>query len=301
MAGHDGGRVGWPGDEAGRTLEQQIAVHREAGWTRIELRTLADRPIHALTRSDLARAAEHLGAANLGVCALASPIGNWERPVSRAFADDLELLDAALTAAVALGTTRIRIMSYPNDGLTTRAWREAVIARLSELTRRAAAVGVTLLLENCAGYAAHDPERMLELLDAVGDPALRVLFDTGNPVVHGADGLHYLRRVLPFVEHIHVKDAKAPTASRPAKLCAPGDGDARVADCVGAALASGFAGCLVAEPEVARVTHRRLTAPDGFLRQSFLAWCENWERLLLSSFPNYTLEGGTLDVVGATV
>ncbi|MCA9084783.1 MAG: sugar phosphate isomerase/epimerase [Planctomycetaceae bacterium] len=51
-------------------------------------------------------------------------------------------------------------------------------------------------------------DRMLEFLDRVNHPQIRINFDTGNIFYYneGLDVYHELQRVLPSVRHVHLKD-----------------------------------------------------------------------------------------------
>lgn len=282
------------GDEAGRTLGQQIAVHRELGWTRIELRTVDGVPVQSMGVRAIRETAARVADAGLRVPVVASSIGSWSRPVTCRFADELAELRSALSTARALSAPFVRVMAYPNDGLPKAQWRAEVVRRMSELARRAEHAGVVLLLENCAGWAAHDADRALELLLETGSPALRLLFDLGNPIAYDYDGLRFLDRVLEYVEHIHVKDAVPEAMNGGTRFTAPGQGDARVGDCLRLAVARGYEGCLSIEPEIAHVFHLGRSAPDDVLRETYIGYAQRFEALLLEVFPGSRVDAGEL-------
>ena len=251
-------------DEAAHDLATQVEVLTELGWTAIELRTIDRLAVAELTDGQFAAAAEVLADRGLRVICLASRIGNWSRPVTSDFEQDLAELDVLARRARSIGTRYLRIMSYPNDGLSDPDWRTAVATRITALTRGAEAGGVTLLHENCSGWAGTSAERMLELLDEVASPALKLLFDTGNGVAHGYDGVDLLGDIVGHVEHVHVKDADADG------FTIPGEGAARVADCVKLLRANGYRGAFSLEPHLAVRPHE----PGGLAADavpSFLA------------------------------
>ncbi|MFJ6673504.1 sugar phosphate isomerase/epimerase family protein [Actinosynnema sp. NPDC091369] len=237
-------------DEAAPDLAGQLAVLAELGWSHVELRTVDGRAVADLDDDEFAVVAEELAARGVRAVCLASRIGGWARPISTPFEDDLAELDVLLRRCAALGARFVRIMSYPNAGLSERRWRDRVITRVSMLAELAEAADVVLLHENCSGWAGTSAERALDLLDAVDNPALKLLFDTGNGVAHGYDGYAMLREVVVHVEHVHVKDA---TGDR---FVPPGTGDARVADCVELLRAHGYRGAWSLEPHVGLVPHR---------------------------------------------
>ena len=236
-------------DEAAHDLATQIEVLTELGWSAIELRTVDRLAVADLTDDRFAAAATALADNGVRVTCLDSRIGNWARPITADFEQDLAELDVLARRAQALGTRYVRIMSYPNDGLSDHEWRAGVITRIKALAHRAEAAGVVLLHENCSGWAGTSAERMLELLDEVASPALKLLFDTGNGVAHGYDGFDLLCEIAGHVEHVHVKDADTHG------FTIPGEGVARVADCVKLLRANGYQGAWSLEPHLALRPH----------------------------------------------
>ncbi|WP_406689877.1 sugar phosphate isomerase/epimerase family protein [Saccharopolyspora sp. ID03-671] len=253
------------GDEAGASLPEQIAAITELGWPGIELRTVDGVALAELDSSRFQRVRRAVEAAGLRVVCLDSRIGNWARPITAPPADDLRELDVLADRCAALGTRYVRIMSYLADGLDEAEWRDRVLERIALLGDRAARHGVVLLHENCSGWAGSDPARMLRLVDA-GGPCLRLLFDVGNGVEHGYDAFEVLQRVLPHVEHVHVKDAVGVPGR--AEYVLPGDGDARVHDCLRLLLDHGYSGALSLEPHLVTRPHEGVAGsdPGPFLR-----------------------------------
>ncbi|MEU5849139.1 sugar phosphate isomerase/epimerase family protein [Saccharopolyspora shandongensis] len=246
------------GDEAAVDLTDQIAAIHELGWSAIELRTVDAIALGDLDTPQFAAMRSAIRAAELDVVCLASRIGNWARPITAPFSDDLRELDVLAEQCAELETQFIRIMSYPNDGLPDTEWRDRALDRVARLTERAAEHGVVLVHENCAGWAGDDADRMLRLVTEVDSPSLRLLFDTGNGIDHSYDAHQLLERILPHVAHVHVKDAVGSPGN--AEYVLPGDGNARVADCLRQLLAAGYRGPLSIEPHLATRPHEGLRA-----------------------------------------
>ena len=57
-----------------------------------------------------------------------------------------------------------------------------VIGNIKKITELAEDNGVVCLHENCLSWGGQSHLHSLRLLDAVDSPALRLVFDTGNPV-----------------------------------------------------------------------------------------------------------------------
>lgn len=265
------------GDEAGAEPRSQISSLTRLGWTAIELRTVHGTAVADLDQRRFDALVDALRASGLRVVGVASRIGGWARPITGSFDDDLRELDALAQRCPALGTRHIRIMSYPNDGLPEPEWEHAVIGRIRLLTRRAEQAGLVLLHENCSGWAAADPARMLRLVEEADSPALRLLFDVGNGVAHGYEAYELLTAIAPHVAHVHVKDAEG-DATAP-RYVLPGAGRARVADCLRLLLRAGYRGAWSIEPHLELRPHEQQTRPCG-AATSFVAAGAALERLV---------------------
>jgi len=274
------GVLGGIGDEAAGDLAGQIAVQLELGWRHLELRTVAGVALADLTAPGRAELVDAVATAGLSVPCLDSRIGGWARSVTTPFDDDLHELDVLAGLAHALGTRYVRVMSYPNDGLSEPDWRAEVLRRFGVLARRAERLGVVLLIENCSGWAGTSAERVAEILDVAASPALRLLFDIGNPVAHGYDGLAYLGELVRWVEHVHVKDALAPGGGADTVFTAPGRGEARLVECIQMLYAKGYGGVLAVEPHVAVQPHLGRRATPAEVRASYVDYCGELVALL---------------------
>jgi sugar phosphate isomerase/epimerase len=278
------------GDEAGAAPEQQISALRALGWSAIELRTVDGAAVADLDDAAFAVLADQLTAAELHVVCLDSRIGNWSRPVTAPFEQDIAELRILAPRCHQLGTRYVRVMSYPNAGLAEPAWREEVVRRMRTLASYAEGQGLVLLHENCAGWAGSRADRMLELLASVDSPALRLLFDTGNGIPYGYDSLRMLREIVGHVEHVHIKDAvpgPVPAGNSGqalgcdgARYTFPGHGAAAVADCLRALLAHDYTGAWSIEPHLALRPHegRDDTAQSG--PATFAAYGRELQRLV---------------------
>jgi sugar phosphate isomerase/epimerase len=246
------------GDEAVPGLDGQLLAVTGLGWDAIELRTVDGHPLSDLDRAGRARLVAAVHAAGVRVVCLDSRIGGWSGTVADPFARDLTELATLVELCGELGTRYVRVMSYPNAGWPRPRWRQEVVDRL----RRPGAAEVTLLHENCAGWAATRADRVLDLLDAAGSPALRLLFDVGNGAAHGYHAPDLLPDLLPFVEHVHVKDAVG--GGEDTAYTLPGDGVVGVRECLRLLRAGGYDGALSIEPHLATRPHEdRWAGADG--------------------------------------
>jgi len=147
------------GDEAGRSLAEQIEAHQKLGWSTIELRNVDDTPLAELSDAVFEQVADTLDRAGLRVVCVDSQIANWARPITGDFTLDLIELDRLEKRCTALNTRYVRVMSYPHDGMDDVEWGAQVRLRMRMLAERAEAAGLVLLHENCAGWAGPTPTR----------------------------------------------------------------------------------------------------------------------------------------------
>ncbi|WFB09482.1 sugar phosphate isomerase/epimerase [Streptomyces sp. LX-29] len=281
------------GDEAGASLDEQITALTTLGWDAIELRTVDGTAVADLDEAAFERVAERLTAARLEVACVDSRIANWARPVTAPFAQDLHELDVLVERCARLGTDRVRVMSYPNDGLPEDRWRAEALARLAALTARAEAAGLVLLHENCAGWAGTRADRMLDLLAHVDSPALRLLFDVGNGVAYGYRAYELLPRLTPYIAHVHIKDAVG--TPEDTRYTLPGHGDCRVPEALRHLLDHGYTGVWSIEPHINVRPHDFLARSGDDVLSAFVDYGRELEKLIggLGGLSGSAAAGGT--------
>ena len=248
-------------DEAGESLDLQIRAHQTLGWSYIEPRNIDGTCITDLSDEDFEAAAGRLKDAGLQIVGFASQIANWARPVDSDFEIDLDELHRAIPRIQQCGAQFIRTMSYPNskeNPLAEDAWRDEVVRRFQTLAKIAADGGVTLVHENCHGWASQGPETQLEFIERVDNPALKLVFDTGNE--HKHDTVKYFRAVREHIVHMHIKawkhtdDGYAPAF--------PDEGDEGTAEILTDLIGSGYDGFLSIEPHMVAVIHLGKSADE---------------------------------------
>lgn len=264
------------GDEAAADLNDQIRIHAELGLAGIELRTVNGRGAHEWTIGEAEDIAAQLANAGLEVPVVDTPVGGWAVTIGSDFNAELAVLRRAAENALIIGCRRLRVMSYPNDGRTEEAWRACVLWRLRELTACARDVGVTLLHENCVGWGARDASSTLDMIREI--TGLRLIFDVGNGLAYGYDGVEYLRAVLKQVDHVHVKDGIRRDGDVVFGL--PGEGDAHLADCVQLLSGAEFDGWYSLEPHVAYLPHRGVSRSPQAREEAYRACAERFRALL---------------------
>ena len=181
-----------------------------------------------------------------------------------------------------LGTPFIRVMSYPNDPkhpVSDSEWRDEAIARMKVLARMAEDGGITLCHENCSGWGGLSADNSNILLGEVNSPALKVVFDTGNPVTYGQDAWNYYQTVFNDIVYVHIKDAKKTEGEELYTYC--GEGDGYVPEIVADLLAKGYDGGFSIEPHLAAVIHTgQGAASEKALHDSYVEYGRRFMKIV---------------------
>ena len=247
-------------DEAGAAIEDQVKAHKELGWDHIEIRNVGSLNLTDLSDRAFGEVREKLEEAGLLVSCFASQLCNWARPISIHPDIDVQELNRAVPRMQELNCRFIRIMSYPNAGWPQREWRQEVVERLKTLAGIAEDGGVILAHENCHGYGGEGPNEGLDLLETVDSPALKWLWDTGNPIANGQDPWDYYAGVRDHVVYVHIKDAVADRGQ--VTYTFPGEGDGMVREVLRDLFSRGYDGPVSIEPHMEAVVHEGKAASD---------------------------------------
>ena len=239
------------GDEISPDPVVQISVLQALGANHIEIRSAWGTNIVDLAEEDLQRLKSILEETNMGVSAIASPIGKVD--VSEPVEAELTRLKRAIHAAQTLGAQYIRVFSFYRAADTTaESIRQDVMERMQALTAAAEAAGVVLLHENEKAIYGDTPERVLDIMETVNSPALRVAWDAANFVQVGVKPFTEAYASLrPYLEYLQVKDARMDN-----QLVMPaGEGDGELQETINALRDDGFSGFASLEPHLANTHH----------------------------------------------
>jgi sugar phosphate isomerase/epimerase len=251
------------GDEAGKDLATQIRAQRELGWKHLELRLVDGVNITQIDDNAFARVVDAVAEVGLQVSCFGSAIANWARPITCDVNIDRDDLKRAIPRMKRMKCPFIRVMSYPNqkeEPVAEREWRRESIARMAYLAKMAEDAGVTLVHENCSGWGGLSAENSVILLGEVDSPALKLVFDTGNPVEYGQDTWEYYRRVLPDIAYVHIKDGRRVNGEL--QYCMPGEGDGSVREVLSDLRERGYDGGISIEPHLTAIIHTGKAADD---------------------------------------
>ena len=252
-------------DEVSDDLDVQIKALRELGWNYIDLRTVNGKNVSLLSDEEFARVHRKLEEHGITIACFGSTVANWGREVNSDLETDLEELRTSIRHMHTAGVKYIRIMSYKvsePEPLGT-PMEEQVITSIKQIVEIAEDNGVVCLHENCQTWGGQSHQHCLRLLDAVDSPALRLVYDTGNPVsmkdVSGIDPYYYqdsylfFDQVKEFVDYIHIKDAVVENDEP--RYMFPGEGGGRVREILKSVAEERPGIPISIEPHVAVVFH----------------------------------------------
>lgn len=276
-------RLGVVTNEISQDLERALRVAAELGIRDVELNTLWGRQLTELTEEELAQVRALLDLHGMSVAAMldgafksvpleAIPArGELETEIYR---HERQVLERAIAIAHMLECERVRVFSFrrPTAGIEagTPGWRPSPAptpAELDRLTRGlrplcelARQEGVTLVLENVRYCYADTGAHTRQIVEAIGSPYLKVIWDPANAYVSGEERAYPdgYAAVRPYTVHVHLKDARftdRPTGQTRWECIGAGEVD--WAGQVRAFIDAGFAGVASLE------THWRLPGDTG--------------------------------------
>jgi sugar phosphate isomerase/epimerase len=229
------------GDEIDADPAIQLSVLQALGARHIEVRSAWGTNVVELSDAEMDRLATAITDRQMGVSAIASPVGKVDGEQDR--------LRRAIAAAHRLGARYIRVFSfYRTAHRPVTTIRDAVLKRMRALADLAESHDVVLLHENEKDIYGDVPSRVHDLIESVGSPALRVAWDSANFVQVGVrpftDGYALLR---PYIEYLQVKDAVAGNG----EVVPAGEGDGELLETVIALRDDGYRGFASLEPHLA--------------------------------------------------
>ena len=233
-------------DEVGPDLGEQIALFGDLGLRWLDLRSAWGTNVIAFDDDQVAKARRALDAAGLAVSSIASPIGNIK--LTDDFDAHLVKAERAARLAHAFDTPYVRMFSFfMPKGEDPDTHRDEVLRRMAALASVAEKFDVVFIHENEKGIYGDIPRRCLDLVDSIGSPNLRLVFDPANYVQCGVRPFdEAFAMVRPHLEYIHMKDAVMGSGD----VRVAGEGDGQIREVLRALHADGFAGFFSIEPHL---------------------------------------------------
>ena len=211
-------------DEAGSSIEEQIAALKENDICYIEPRNINGKGVLNHTEEELRALKAKLDANGIKVNSLGSPIGKYN--ISDDFLPHLELTRKAITACKILGTKNMRMFSFftPQDSLSEN--RDEVIHRLKIMVDEAKKEGITLCHENESRIYGQMPNEVEDILSSV--EGLGGIFDPANYRMNDADVIDGINATLINFKYMHIKDAFFSSQT----IVPAGEGEGRIGEII---------------------------------------------------------------------
>jgi sugar phosphate isomerase/epimerase len=281
------------GDEAGSSIDTQIAATKELGWRHLEMRGVEvpgfpKANFHDIPDKAFEACVEKIQAAGLSVYCFGSTIMNWAKTVETPWETTLGEVKRCLPRMQRVGAKFVRIMSF-KPGDNDEKIPPIVFERVGEVVRMFLDAGLTPVHENCMNYGGMSWPHALQLLEKA--PGLKWVFDTANPVFNPdrarpkpwprQDPWEFWTHVRDHVVHIHIKDATWNPAKNDADYNWPGEGQGRVRDILRDAFARGYKVGISIEPHMVVVFHdAQSKASDEATRANFVEYGRRMEKLI---------------------
>ena len=298
-------------DEAAPDLATQIKATQELGWQYISARGIDGKNMHDLSDSEFDTARGQLEDAGIRIAEFGSLIGSWSKNIKSDFALTLDEVDRAIPRMQQLGTNIVRVMSYAQQPWGENQYEQERFRRLRAITARFSQAGITTAHENCMNWGGFSSGHTLRLVEEV--PALKLIFDTGNPVfqrdrsipepqrtsiasassaaAEGSQGKpteswqdawQFYQAVREHIIHIHIKDCRNPINDDvEPEYVFPGQGQAYIPAIIDDLKKSDYQGFIAIEPHVATVFHAKADDVDwAQCYQSYIDYGKAMEKII---------------------
>lgn len=209
-------------DEAGNSLEEQIAALKENHIPYLEMRGVNGKNVVDLTVDEAKQIADRLEQDGLRIWSLGSPIGKVK--FSAPFAAEEQRFQRLLDIADATGARCIRLFSF-YDTEDSVACFDEVCRRMNRFLEIAHGHSVKICHENEKGIYGDTAERCLKLHRAL--PQLGCVFDPANFMQCHVDPLDAWALLEPYISYLHIKDCAAD-----GQVVPPGCGQGHIATLV---------------------------------------------------------------------
>jgi L-ribulose-5-phosphate 3-epimerase len=221
-----------------------VNVLSDEGFGGIELQTVGGRNVGDLSVAEIRSAKRTASDAGLEVVCLShknlfgSLSVRTAKTGDQRYQDELDTLRRLIGHAHEAGTTVIRIMSFQKEMvlfgtacvsgsvITGGAWAN-LVSLMKPPVRLAESEGVQLVVETCLKGMITSAKLAARLVDEIGSPALKVLWDPCNALYFnesaypaGYEALH-----KHYIGHVHIKDAVVDIPSASMDITEVGKGD----------------------------------------------------------------------------
>jgi sugar phosphate isomerase/epimerase len=193
-------------DEIDQDFEKACNLAAEYSLDAVEIRSVYERGPFEFSNDDIQRMKTILAKKSLHVCAISSPFFKCKMEDAQEIKTHLAGLEACVKLADALGAQLIRGFTFwAGDGFKP----EAIASRFEGAVSILEKSGKTLALESDPSVNATNARMLVQVIEAVGSPHVRGLWDPGNDIwdpngeIPFPDGYNIIKS---RIAHVHMKD-----------------------------------------------------------------------------------------------
>ncbi|MES2463165.1 MAG: sugar phosphate isomerase/epimerase family protein [Armatimonadota bacterium] len=247
-------------DEISQDLGHALDVMAEYGCKDAELRNVYGKYIVDADEELLARVESDLKSRGFTVPCIDTPLykcdldpadapssGPTHNAQERTLEDQMTLLQHSIDLCKRFDAPYIRIFSFWRRGPLTPEIEDRIADALVRPAEIAARAGVTLLLENEHACYLGTGKETARVVERVGSPALKMVWDPGNAFMAGEQPFPSgYEAAKAHTVHIHIKDALV-TADNKLQWTVVGEGEIDYKGQFAALAASGYDGVIALE------------------------------------------------------
>lgn len=192
-------------DEAGSSIEEQISAMKENNIAFLEIRGVNGENIADITVDKARAIRRQLEDSGISVWSLGSPYGKIG--IEEDFTPHLNQFKHGLELADILGAKHIRLFSFYVPQGSAEKYKDEVMSRLDKFISAARGSGIILCHENEKGIYGDNALRCAEIHKEFSE--LKAVFDPANFIQCGQDTKAAWELLNPYVEYMHIKDARS--------------------------------------------------------------------------------------------
>ena len=261
-------------DEAAEPIAEQISALKENNIPQIELRSVDGINVKDLTDEKAQEIALALKEAGISVWSLGSPLGKSD--ISADFSQEVAVLKRLLQLCRLFECDKIRVFSFFTKEYARD--RQEVTDRMRRLVEIASEQKIRLFHENEKDIYGDVAVRCLDLMKAFYGDHFKCTFDFANFVQCRQDTMEAYEMLKPYIEYVHIKDAKWDTG----EVVPAGQGDGNVKEILTLLNESGYKGYLSLEPHLAEfdgLKNLEKNAAERKLTDGEAAYTMAWDAL----------------------
>lgn len=195
-------------DEIDSSVVKQFEYLKKLDISCFEPRGIDGKNIADLTDDDVNLLETLMDQYGISASSIGSPIGKIS--ITDSFEPHFEKFKRVCEIAHSLSTSNIRMFSFfIPQGEKAESYRNEVLDRVGKMALYATTEDIVLLHENEKDIYGDTADRCLDLLKTINSNNLRAVFDPANFVQVGQETLSAYEMLAPYIEYMHIKDAKA--------------------------------------------------------------------------------------------